>query len=82
MLTYEYQCDACGCRFERRQSISDAPLNECPECNGPVRRLISGGMGFHLKGEASHCPSGGRGQDCSFEQHGRTCCGRNEPCGA
>jgi len=40
MPLYEYACDACGLRFERIQHFSDAPLQTCPECEGPVRRVI------------------------------------------
>ena len=80
MLTYEYRCQACGHTFEWRQSISDPPLQECPECRGPVQRLATGGTGFILKG-----PDSGRlepqGKSCSYEQSGITCCGRSERCG-
>jgi putative FmdB family regulatory protein len=39
---YEYQCDACGCRFEVIQKYSDPAVESCKECGkGPVRRLIS-----------------------------------------
>jgi putative FmdB family regulatory protein len=39
---YEYECDACGCRFEVIQKFSDAPVESCKECGkGPVRRLLS-----------------------------------------
>jgi len=39
---YEYQCDACGCRFEVIQKFSDPPVESCKECGkGPVRRLLS-----------------------------------------
>jgi putative FmdB family regulatory protein len=41
MPLYEYQCDACGHRFEKIQKFSDAPLSECPECGGPVQKLLS-----------------------------------------
>lgn len=40
MPIYEYECDGCGCRFERKQSISDEPVRTCHECEGTVRRLI------------------------------------------
>tara|TARA_B100002049_G_scaffold184114_1_gene141056 strand:- start:455 stop:658 length:204 start_codon:yes stop_codon:yes gene_type:complete len=30
--------------------MSDAPLKNCPECNGVVRRLVSGGSGLIFKG--------------------------------
>lgn len=69
MPTYEYACGACGQQFERRQAMTDPPLFECPSCGGPVRRLVSGGAGFILKGA------------CSLERFGRTCCGREERCG-
>ena len=49
MPLYEYQCDECGVRFERVQSFHDAPLEECPECNGHVHRLI-GPVGVVFKG--------------------------------
>lgn len=40
MPIYTYQCDKCGTRFERLQKFTDKPLTRCPECKGPVRRLI------------------------------------------
>ncbi|NOX38416.1 MAG: zinc ribbon domain-containing protein [Calditrichaeota bacterium] len=50
MPTYEYRCRDCGFEFEEFQSISDAPLNECPSCAGTLERLISGGVGLIFKG--------------------------------
>lgn len=50
MPTYEYQCTACGYKFEEFQSISAAPITVCPECNGKTERLISGGAGLLFKG--------------------------------
>ena len=42
MPLYEYQCDACGCRFEVIQKFSDPSVESCRECGkGPVRRLLS-----------------------------------------
>ncbi len=49
MPIYEYQCDSCGVVFEARQKFSDAPLESCRECGGPVQKLISRN-GFALKG--------------------------------
>lgn len=54
MPLYEYQCDACGERFERIQKYSDALVSVCPACGGPVRKLISSpaiqfkGSGFYI----------------------------------
>ncbi|MBC8106282.1 MAG: zinc ribbon domain-containing protein [Anaerolineae bacterium] len=51
MPTYEYQCDACGERFEKFQSMSATPVKKCPKCGkNKVRRLISAGAGILFKG--------------------------------
>jgi putative FmdB family regulatory protein len=80
MPTYEYQCDLCGLRFERRQPITEESVTECPECHGEVRRLVSGGAGFMLKGSGNH-RVGRKENGCSLESSGTTCCGRDERCG-
>ncbi|MGA1844985.1 MAG: FmdB family zinc ribbon protein [bacterium] len=80
MPTYEYECTACGTRFERRQAVTDPPNAECPECHGKARRLVSGGAGFIMKG-SGHGGSSRGSQTCSLEQGGKTCCGRDERCG-
>ncbi len=49
MPLYEYQCQKCGLRFERRQGFNEAPVSECPECNGQVQRLIQP-VGIIFKG--------------------------------
>jgi len=54
MPTYEYECRHCGIRFERRQSVYDEPVSECPDCGGAVRRvlfpvgIIFKGSGFYI----------------------------------
>lgn len=40
MPTYEYKCEECGIVFDRFQHFSEAPIQTCPECNGPVHRVI------------------------------------------
>jgi putative FmdB family regulatory protein len=50
MPTYDYECNKCGHRFEAFQSISDKPINRCPKCKGPVKRLIGAGAGLIFKG--------------------------------
>ena len=40
MPLYEYECDR-GHRFERIVKFSDPPLELCPECGAPVRKLMS-----------------------------------------
>jgi putative FmdB family regulatory protein len=66
MPTYDYECDACGVKFERFQQMTEAPLDRCPECGGAVRRLIGTGAGIIFKGSGFHatdyrkgaCPEG------------------------
>jgi len=42
MPLYEYQCDACGRRFEVIQKFSDQSVEHCRHCGkGPVHRLFS-----------------------------------------
>ena len=50
MPTYEYECEKCKTTFERFQSMKEEPVKKCPECDGPVRRLISAGAGVIFKG--------------------------------
>ena len=51
MPTYEYECSACGHRFEEFQSIKAKPTVVCPKCKKrKVKRLISAGGGFIFKG--------------------------------
>ena len=45
----EYQCDACGHRFEVIQKMSDLPLEVCPKCGEALRKLQAA-PAFHLKG--------------------------------
>jgi putative FmdB family regulatory protein len=55
MPLYEYQCEECDHRFEVIQkSFSDPPVQTCPKCGGPVRKLMSSpaiqfkGSGFYI----------------------------------
>jgi len=50
MPIYEYRCNACGHELEKIQRMSDAPLEDCPDCGqAELRRLVSA-PGFRLKG--------------------------------
>ena len=49
MPLYEYECTACGHRFERIQKFSDAPIETCPVCGGAVQKLVSS-PAFQFKG--------------------------------
>lgn len=50
MPVYEYECGACGHRFEEWQKMSDKPIKTCPKCKAKkVEKLISA-TSFQLKG--------------------------------
>ena len=51
MPTYEYECNACGHKFDVFQNITEKPLRRCPECKRlKARRLIGRGAGIIFKG--------------------------------
>jgi len=70
--TYEYRCVRCGYRFDKFQAMTEAPVRECPECGGPVERLIGSGAGVLSKGQSYR-----RSTRCG---RALPCCGRNSPC--
>jgi putative FmdB family regulatory protein len=49
MPLYEYECEACGHRFEQIQKFSDPPLERCPKCGEAVHKLQSA-PAFQFKG--------------------------------
>ena len=69
MPLYEYECGACGHRFERIQKFSDPPPSACPGCGGAVRKLMSSpaiqfkGSGWYVTDYARK----GRGAEGSTE---------------
>lgn len=50
MPIYEYACAACGHQFDTLQSLSEAPLTDCPECGQPRLTKLISAAGFRLKG--------------------------------
>jgi putative FmdB family regulatory protein len=49
MPVYEYECKECNRVFEVQQKMADAPLSNCPQCQAPVKKLMSM-TSFQLKG--------------------------------
>jgi len=49
MPTYEYLCNKCKHAFEVVQSFSDAALEDCPKCDGKVRKVYNN-VGVVFKG--------------------------------
>ena len=78
MPTYEYECLSSGKLFEKFQNMTDERLKECPECGGPVRRLIGAGAGIVFKGSGFYSTDYGRSRSsCGRDA---PCCGRDTPC--
>lgn len=51
MPTYDYQCDACGHKFEEFQNITAPLLTKCPACKKKkLRRLFGTGAAVVFKG--------------------------------
>ena len=51
MPTYDYECGACGHKFEKFQSITARSARKCPVCKkSSLRRLIGTGAGVIFKG--------------------------------
>jgi len=78
MPLYEYECDACGHRFEVIVKFSDPPLEKCPSCGGHVHKLMSSpafqfkGTGWYVTDYAKkdHVPAGKSGS-ASGESSGK-----------
>jgi putative FmdB family regulatory protein len=71
MPIHEYQCESCHKRFEKLQKIADKPCKKCPNCGGPLRKLISSpaiqfkGNGFYINDYAKKrgSPTEGKSKD-------------------
>ncbi|MCK5505791.1 MAG: zinc ribbon domain-containing protein [Thermodesulfovibrionia bacterium] len=49
MPIYEYECQSCTEVIEIWQSLSEAPVESCPSCEGTLKKIISMSS-FQLKG--------------------------------
>ena len=49
MPIYEYECTSCRTVLEVFQRMTEDPLTTCPDCSGPVKKLMSMSS-FQLKG--------------------------------
>jgi len=79
MPLYEYECDACGQRFELIRRYADPAVEVCARCGkGPVRRLPSSpaiqfkGSGWYVTDypRKSDTPAGGTKTDGKTEGGG------------
>ena len=76
MPLYEYECEACGQRFEAIRKFSESDLDICSLCGkGPVRRLMSSpaiqfkGTGWYITDYSS---KGKAGSESSGSSKGET----------
>lgn len=79
MPLYEYECDACGRRFEKIQKFSDPVVDVCTLCGkGPVRKLLSSpaiqfkGSGWYITDYAQ------KGKSDSKSDSGSKAAGKSE----
>ena len=84
MPTYEYRCDSCRRRYERRESFSAPSSHPCERCGkGTATRILHAptvvfkGSGFYVndsrKSESgSSKPSGGDKGDSSAKSSGKS----------
>ena len=76
MPLYEYECEACGRRFETIQKYADPPIDVCKHCGkGPVRKLLSSpaiqfkGTGWYI---TDYKKSGGGGDSSKSSSSGES----------
>ena len=76
MPIYEYECAACGHRFERIQKFSDPPVDTCPNCGqAQVQKLLSSpaiqfkGTGWYI---TDYAKKGSAGTDAKPKESGES----------
>jgi putative FmdB family regulatory protein len=50
MPLYEYQCEACGHKFELIRKFSDPPVETCPSCSSGTVQKLQSASAFQFKG--------------------------------
>jgi len=69
MPLYEYECDACGHRFEIIQKFSDAPVETCPRCGGAVHKVQSA-PAFQFRGSGWYVTDYAKKSDSKSDSKG------------
>ena len=89
MPVYAYKCKSCGHQLEVRQSFSDAPLSECPQCGGELRKqfnsvgVVFKGSGFYSTDSATSGASTPSGTStASSAESSSSSSGESTPSGA
>jgi len=66
--TYEYECNECHLRFDRKQRFDEEPVAACPKCQGKSRRVIHStpiifkGSGFYITDNRKNSAVGEAGE--------------------
>ncbi len=74
MPIYDYECNQCHFRFEKRQKFDEAPLAACPRCQGSLRRIIHStplifkGSGFYIT-DSRQSQASGKAKGESGKKH-------------
>lgn len=82
MPIYEYRCGSCGHKKEYLQKLSDAPIQECPNCGRPEMIKLVSAAGFQLKGSgwyATDFKNSGAGPAKKDDQSGAEKPGAEKP---
>ena len=68
MPTYNYKCNDCGHQSSAFQKMSDNPVKDCSQCEGTVRRIISGGSGMIFRGTGFYLTDYGKTGDLNKKE--------------
>jgi putative FmdB family regulatory protein len=83
MPAYDFECTACGQRFEFTRAMTDSTLPPCPACQGLARKLFSPGVGFFLvKKPQGSCSMKRESGQCHKDAAGHSCCSGSTTCGS
>src|SRR5262245_34084603 len=79
MPIYEYECKACGNRFEKMQPITADPLKECPHCGKSAIQRVFHPVGVIFKGSGWYITDSrkGSGATSSDKSDGGTSSGES-----
>jgi putative FmdB family regulatory protein len=77
MPVYEYECQSCHHRFEKKQGFHDKPVEKCPKCGAKPRRVIHSapvifkGSGFYITDSRKKAPDMGGGDGAKGKKKGK-----------
>ena len=82
MPIYEYECTSCCNVLEVFQRMTEDPLSICPDCSGPVKKLVSVSS-FQLKGGGwysdGYCSQSTNGSGATTKDKSTECSSKDKP---